>query len=739
MTGCWCCRETDPMIGLYVILLAAAQGPVDVWMRPPEVRVQVVSSTLTRTLLDVDVADPGVPVPAGENPLWPLGFVAVDHRGTVSVTGAPEGGAVVGEPIIWRELRVVPLWVRPGVLRAGTASLMLTCHGDAGPNPKLRPARVVGPAFRALYQQYVLNYDWVELPPATPREDGAVYLAMCPNYLLSQAQTLARWHHEAGLQAKVVTLGQIGGTTYQHVKNYLQYAYDNWDPAPEFVQIVGDITGNTSQDFPAIVLPDLVEPANYHSDHWYSLLEGTDYFADVFIARLPAQSTTVATYMVDKILDHQRDPYVETLMSPWQRKATMVSGSYGPWPSIDATKRFNAQKLLEAGYEQVDTLFTSHGATASQIVQAVNQGRSFVNYRGYYCGTDGWGTIGFYSSSVSQYIHNGRKLPVVFSVSCYSGDFAMHHCFGEYWLDVYEAGYAPRGAAGFFGSAGWTHTRHNNWLDRGLFLQLLFLPFADQFGPLQDAAKMYMHGYCGPSDTTENTFREYCILGDVAMPLWTDLPAPMVVTHADSIALGTTQLAVSVRDTLGNPINGALVCLLKEDADPLEVYLTAETQPAGGGQVVFTVTPQVTGTMLVTATAHNRLPWQDTVAVVEGDVRPPMPPAWLTVEAVGPGQALLSWEPVTQDVDGNPEKLRQYEVSRSDRAYFEPAVTSPLAIVAADTTQYLDGTSGAGSPTINSFYAVTAVDSSWNRSTASRAAGEFDFGTSDAGSSVSTR
>jgi hypothetical protein len=727
------------LTGLLALLLVGAEEPPDTWLRSPDVAVQVVSSTPSRTVLDIEVRDPGTPNPACENPLWPLGFVAVDHRGSVSLTGAPAEGAVVGEPIIWRELRVVPLWIRPLVVDTGTTTLLLACHGSAGPNPKLRPARAVGPAFRALYQQYVLNYDWIELPPATPREDGAVYLAMCPNYLLSQAQTLARWHHESGLRAKVVTLGQIGGNTYQAVKNYLQYAYDNWDPAPEFVQILGDITGNSSQDFPAIQLQDLVEPASYHSDQWYTLLEGTDYFADVFIARLPAQSTTIMTYMVDKVLDHQRDPYVETIISPWQRKATMVSGSYSPWPSIDATKRLNAVRLLAAGYEQVDTLFTSHGASSSQIIQAVNQGRSFVNYRGYYCSTDGWGTIGFYSTSVSQYIHNGKRLPVVFSVSCYSGDYANHHCFGEYWLDVYESGYSPRGAAGFFGSAGWTHTRQNNWLDKGLFMQLLYLPLAYQFGPVQDGGKSYLYMTCGPSDTTENTFREYCILGDVAMPLWTDLPAPMVVTHPDSISLGTTQFAVSVRDTLGDPISKVLVCLLKEDADPLEVYLTAETQSSGNGQVVFTVTPQVTGTMLVTATGRNVRPWQSTVTVCEGDVRPPMPPGWLTVEAGGPGTALLSWEPVTNDIDGNPEKLRQYEVFRSDHAHFVPAATSPLAIVLDPITQFLDGTSGVGSTNVNSFYAVVAVDSSWNRSASSPAAGEVDFSTSGMAFSAPSR
>jgi hypothetical protein len=727
------------VLELLVLLLVGAGEPQDEWVLPPDVTVEVVSSTPSKTLLDIDVRDPGDPVPTCEHPLWPLGFVAVDHRGSVSVTGAPDGGAVIGEPVVWRELRVVPLWVRPSILRGGTFALALTCDGDDGPNPKLRPARAVGPAFRALYEQMVLNFDWVELPPASPRETGAVYLVLCPNYLQSQAQTLARWHHEAGLLAKVVTLGQIGGNTYQAVKNYLQYAYDNWDPAPEFVQILGDITGNTSQDFPAIVLQDLVEPANYHSDHWYSLLEGTDYFADLFIARLPGQSATIVTYMVDKILDHQRDPYVETVMSPWQRKATMVSGSYWPWPSIDATKRLNALRLLAAGYEHVDTLFTSHGATSSQVVQAVNQGRSFVNYRGYYCSTDGWGTIGFYSSSVSQYIHNGRKLPVVFSVSCYSGDFANHHCFGEYWLDVYEGGYTPRGAAGFFGSTGWTHTRQNNWLDKGLFMQLLYLPLFQEFGPVQDGAKSYLYLTCGPSDTTENTFREYCILGDVAMPLWTDLPAPMEVVHPVSISLGTTQFTVAVADTSGNPVDGALVCLLKEDADPLEVYLTAETQPNGGGQVVFTVTPQVIGTMLVTVTGRNRRPWQDTVTVWEGDVRPPMAPAWLAVEPVAPGQAVLSWQPVTTDIDGNPEKLRQYEVFRDDRAYFEPAITSPLGIVPAPATQFLDGTSGVGSTGINSFYVVVAVDSSWNRSAASPAAGEVDFSTSGTAFSTSSR
>jgi hypothetical protein len=196
------------------------------------------------------------------------------------------------------------------------------------------------------------------------------------------------------------------------------------------------------------------------------------------------------------------------------------------------------------------------------------------------------------------------------------------------------------------------------------------------------------------------------------------------------VAVGTgIPFVVTVRDTLGQPVDGALVCLLKEDAEPFEVYLTGETDSAGGGQLFFPVTTQVPGPLLVTVTAHNYVPYQDTVVVAEGDIVPPMAPEGVTVEAVEAGAVRLTWAPVSTDIYGQPEKLRQYEVFRSQDPYLDPLPTTPVGVVPVPVTQYIDASSGVGDPDDNSFYAVVAVDSTWNRSEPSAPAGELDYST----------
>jgi hypothetical protein len=110
---------------------------------------------------------------------------------------------------------------------------------------------------------------------------------------------------------------------------------------------------------------------------------------------------------------------------------------------------------------------------------------------------------------------------------------------------------------------------------------------------------------------------------------------------------------------------------------------------------------------------------------LQGDTVPPRAPD--VSASLQNGVLRLEWPAVTQDVNGDPESIAFYVICRGEAAFFRAEPSCVLASVEATT--YTDSTAGVGSGTVNHFYAVQAVDVSWNPSAESNRVGEFDFGT----------
>jgi hypothetical protein len=89
------------------------------------------------------------------------------------------------------------------------------------------------------------------------------------------------------------------------------------------------------------------------------------------------------------------------------------------------------------------------------------------------------------------------------------------------------------------------------------------------------------------------------------MPIWTDEPSSFDVTHPASLPPGSSSFPVHVEDAVThNSIYQAYVCLWKEN----EVYLTGYTDLSG--DITFNPSPSTQGTMYVTVTKRNYLPYE---------------------------------------------------------------------------------------------------------------------------------
>ncbi|MCS6844462.1 MAG: alpha-amylase family glycosyl hydrolase [Caldilineales bacterium] len=94
----------------------------------------------------------------------------------------------------------------------------------------------------------------------------------------------------------------------------------------------------------------------------------------------------------------------------------------------------------------------------------------------------------------------------------------------------------------------------------------------------------------------------------------------------------------------------------------------------------------------------------------------------------------LSWAPVTQDTNNEPEVVTAYEVHRSTSPYFTPGPGTLLSTVTPGAFGNPSGQitftdAGAiGNPAQNYYYKVVAVNGAGKASAASNHVGEFDFG-----------
>lgn len=107
------------------------------------------------------------------------------------------------------------------------------------------------------------------------------------------------------------------------------------------------------------------------------------------------------------------------------------------------------------------------------------------------------------------------------------------------------------------------------------------------------------------------------------------------------------------------------------------------------------------------------------------DQIPPKSVSGLTAQE-SDGNLLLSWPQVTEDSLGGSEQISHYVVYRSAEASFTPQESDSIAGVTAPS--YLDSQSGIGSPGLNQYYIITAVDMAGNESGGSNTVGEFDYG-----------
>lgn len=189
------------------------------------------------------------------------------------------------------------------------------------------------------------------------------------------------------------------------IRNFLKYAYDNWQTKPFYVLLFGDgdydylntIKETVDKNFVPTyqTVESLDEIASYVTDDYYARVSGNDKRADLAIGRLPVQSLSDAESVVDKIIEYETNLDRGT----WRSTITLVAddgpqavgkddGNLHTWQSENLSaklpKYFDQNKIYLAAYP---TVYTGLGRRKPEvnkaIINAINNGTLVINWIGH--------------------------------------------------------------------------------------------------------------------------------------------------------------------------------------------------------------------------------------------------------------------------------------------------------------------------------------------------------------------
>ena len=501
----------------------------------------------------------------------------------------PEKLVKVEDPVVFRDFRITRVSIFP--LRYSPAkkeievitsiTIKVKYGGGVGLNQKLMPRKPIASSFAKLYRSFIFNYNSVLQREYSGLEEGHdIMLCITPDLYVEEFQPYAEWKNESGTEIFVIKFSDIGANQNDPdiIRNYILGVYNTWENTPTHVLIIGD-KGTPVGNAPVKYWSGM--GWTFVNEDYFVELEGNDYFPEMMIGRFTNYNGTtgggeyILQVMVDKFLKYEKTPY--TTNTEWYKKATVCSND--AYQSQVETKRFAALQLVENGFTSVDTMMSNWQCTydVGDIVAAINEGRSFLNYRGEGW-SDGWHASCYYfSSSYVNSINNSNMLTFVTSIGCGVAMFDEGNCFGETWIEKGSLTSPPTGACAFLGPTSNTHTAYNNNIDIGIYTGM-FQEGLDSPGEALLRGKLYMYENFGGTDPfVEYHFKIYCCLGDPSMHIWKDVPQKVNVSYTDTINIGLSQCQITVTDSLsGLPVADALVCISGDS-----VYEVGNTQSDG--------------------------------------------------------------------------------------------------------------------------------------------------------------
>ena len=460
----------------------------------------------------------------------------------------PATQASLEAPYILRDFRGQNLMVYPYAYNPVTKTLRVYTElrlavkkvSDNGENQKVtrRNSKIsLDSETKASYERRFINfgnqskYDFLV--------DEGEMLIICVDEYMEAVQPLVNWKNISGRPTTMVGVSETGTDT--DMKTYVSNYYTQ-NPNLRYLLLVGEYNN----------LPPHAMNYNVKSDNFYGMLEGTDYYEEIFVGRLSVNSLADAQHQVGKIIHYERD-IDET--ATWLSRAVGVAANEGTGHNGEADY-VHMNYIRDTLMNYTITEMSQHYAyvnnpTASNMIADFNIGASVTNYCNH-GSPDSWAVANFSNTHVHQ-LTNDNKLSFIWSVACNNGQFDYQECFAEAWMRAKNNSTdEPTGAIG--GMFSWIS---QPWIppmygqDEMVAILAEWRPgYKHTLGGASMNGNMFVLDM-SPEDAGE-THNSWLLFGDPSMMVRTEAPESMgVTTQPSTLVIGMSSLVVNADTDFG--------------------------------------------------------------------------------------------------------------------------------------------------------------------------------------------
>jgi hypothetical protein len=545
----------------------------------------------TQVYHNVEVAPaPNYPLEVDDSPLKYEKNMAIYSRNAYW----PSSPVKLSRPMKIRGVDVVKVGVIPFQYNPVTKELIV--YKDIrfridfiGGNGHFGEDRLRSRFWEPILQGHLLNYTSLPridfyAPERINNRAGYEYIIIVPDDATFEAwgDTIKAWRKLQGISSEVYTLTEVGGSTKEAIKNFLENAYNTWNPAPVAFLLLSDYP-SSGMDVYGITSNVITHPygyAAYASDNWYADFDN-DTLPELDHGRICAQSEAQLSIMVNKFLSYERNPYtaanfydeplcaagwqtarwfqmcVEVCRGFWdntlgktpETQYNIYIGS--PSPGCDWSTRQGTAVVVAywnaLGYIPLTNPYDAgywDSGSAAGINAVINSGTFFLQHRDHGSET-GWGEPDYQSSDLDG-LTNDMFL-YVNSTNCLTG---RYHWSGECFTEKFHR--ITHGALGVNAASSVSMSFANDTYIWGMFDS--YWPFFDPGYPLADmtgypnlrpcqamTSGKYYHevmwfpdsaGAGGYRTLTHGLFHHH---GDAFNTLYSEIPQNLNVSHAASL------------------------------------------------------------------------------------------------------------------------------------------------------------------------------------------------------------
>ena len=251
------------------------------------------------------------------------------------------------------------------------------------------------------------------------QSNGAEYLVLSPGSLRTGANALASYRG-----GKVVELQDIydafnnGIANPNAIRDFLSYAYRQWQPRPRYVALVGkgtfdpkDYQGYGTNRFPMLMAS--TQHGLFASDNRFADLRKDDGIPELAVGRIPALSNADVKNYLAKLQSYEGSGSLAT---------TLLVADDGD--DFVADSQEVARVFQKNRFTTTPIYFQTGGPaseTRQQIINALNSGVDLFNYVGH-GGVTQLADEGLLRNEDVSQLTNGARLPVFLAFTCAVGD-----------------------------------------------------------------------------------------------------------------------------------------------------------------------------------------------------------------------------------------------------------------------------------------------------------------------------